>query len=157
MIDRPNAAIPVGLPADTLFHPTFAYEMLWNLLGAAALVWVGRKLSLQWGRQLGLYLVWYGLGRVFLETLRLDPAELILGVRVNIWGALAAIALGLAIFVIQGRRHTGSEPGPYRPGREWVQEPALDSDNDFYTVLDEPSDSVTKEEKPVTQRQSSRP
>ena len=157
MIDRPNAAIPVGLPADTLFHPTFAYEMLWNLLGAAALVWVGRKLSLQWGRQLGLYLVWYGLGRVFLETLRLDPAELILGVRVNIWGALAAIALGLAIFVIQGRRHTGSEPGPYRPGREWVQEPALDSDNDFYTVLDEPSDSVSKEEKPVTQRQSSRP
>ena len=157
MIDRPNAAIPVGLPADTLFHPTFAYEMLWNLLGAAALVWVGRKLSLPWGRQLGLYLVWYGLGRVFLETLRVDPAELILGVRVNIWGALAAIALGLAIFIIQGRRHTGSEPGPYRPGREWVQEPALDSDNDFYTVLDEPSDSVTKEEKPVTQRQSSRP
>jgi prolipoprotein diacylglyceryltransferase len=91
MIDRPNAAIPVGLPADTLFHPTFAYEMLWNLLGAAALVWVGRKLSLQWGRQLGLYLVWYGMGRVFLETLRLDPAELILGVRVNIWGALAAL------------------------------------------------------------------
>lgn len=156
-IDRPNAAIPVGLPADTLFHPTFAYEMLWNLLGAAALVWLGRRLSLQWGRQLGLYLVWYGVGRAFLETLRLDPAELILGVRVNIWGALAAVALGLLIVVVQGRRHTGSEPSPYRRSREWVQEPALDSEDDFYTVLDDPSDSVTPQENPATNRKGSRP
>jgi len=93
-IDRPNGAIPVGLPEDTLFHPTFAYEMLWNLVGAIVLVWVGHKLTLQWGRQLGLYLVWYGVGRAFLETLRLDPAELLLGVRVNIWGCLCSYCPG---------------------------------------------------------------
>jgi prolipoprotein diacylglyceryl transferase len=135
-IDRPNAAIPIGLPEDTLFHPTFAYEMLWNVLGAIVLVWAGNQFRLQWGRLLGLYLVWYGIGRAFLETLRLDPAELVLGIRVNIWGAFAAIALGLVIMAVQGRRHPGNERGPYRVGREWSAEPALESENEYYVVDD---------------------
>ena len=156
-IDRPNGAIPVGLPEDTLFHPTFAYEMLWNLVGAIVLVWVGHKLTLQWGRQLGLYLVWYGVGRAFLDTLRLDPAELLLGVRVNIWGAFAAIALGLLIFVVQGRRHTGEEPSPYRPGREWIQEPGLESEDSFYVVLDDQAGDTENSGTTVTNPKSSRP
>jgi prolipoprotein diacylglyceryl transferase len=135
-IDRPNAAIPVGLPDATLFHPTFAYEMLWNILGALVLIWVGRKLSLQWGRVLALYLVWYGIGRAFLETIRLDPAELILGVRVNVWGALAAIALGVFLYLRQGFRHPGSEPSAYVPGRQWAPESEVDSPDDYYSVDD---------------------
>ncbi|MBT5576207.1 MAG: prolipoprotein diacylglyceryl transferase, partial [Microbacteriaceae bacterium] len=135
-IDRPNSAIPVGLPDDTLFHPTFAYEMLWNLLGALVLIWVGRKLSLQWGRLFALYLVWYGIGRAFLETIRLDPAELILGVRVNVWGALLAIVLGIALYVRQGRRHPGAEPGPYLPGREWKPESEVHSEDDYFSLDD---------------------
>ena len=137
IIDRPNVAIPVGLTDTTLFHPTFAYEMLWNVLGALALIALGRRFSLQWGRLFGLYLVWYGVGRAFLETLRLDPAELLLGIRVNIWGAFAAILIGLAIFVIQGRRHPGSEPGIYHKGKEWIPEPALDSKDDYFVIDDD--------------------
>lgn len=135
-IDRPNPAIPVGLPDTTLFHPTFAYEMLWNVLGALVLIWVGRKLSLQWGRVFALYLVWYGIGRAFLETIRLDPAELILGVRVNIWGALAAIALGIILYLRQGFRHPGLEPSPYVPGRQWEPDSEVDSPDDYYSVDD---------------------
>lgn len=135
-IDRPNGAIPVGLPADTLFHPTFAYEMLWNILGALVLIWVGKTLTLQWGRLFALYLVWYGIGRAFLETIRLDPAELILGVRVNIWGALLAILLGIILFIRQGRAHPGNEPSPYLPGKEWIPESAIDSEDDYYSVDD---------------------
>lgn len=135
-IDRPNAAIPVGLPDTTLFHPTFAYEMLWNILGALVLIWVGRKLSLQWGRLFALYLIWYGIGRAFLETIRLDPAELIFGVRVNIWGAFAAIALGIILYLRQGFRHPGSEPSPYVPGRQWEPESGVDSADDYYSVDD---------------------
>jgi prolipoprotein diacylglyceryl transferase len=136
IIERPNAAIPVGLPATTLFHPTFAYEMLWNVLGALVLIWLGKTLTLQWGRLFALYLVWYGIGRAFLETIRLDPAELIGGIRVNIWGALFAILVGVIIFVLQGRAHPGKEPSPYRPGREWVPESAIDSEDDYYSVDD---------------------
>lgn len=149
-IDRPNSAIPVGLPDDTLFHPTFAYEMLWNVLGALVLIWVGRKLSLQWGRLFALYLVWYGIGRAFLETIRLDPAELILGVRVNVWGALLAIVLGIALYVRQGRRHPGAEPGPYLPGREWKPESEVHSEDDYFSLDDVDVDK----EKPAGRQES---
>lgn len=133
-IDRPNAAIPVGLPADTLFHPTFAYEMLWNFVGVAVLISLGSRLSLEWGRLLGLYLVWYGIGRASLETLRLDPAELIGGVRVNLLGALFLVLVGLVIIAIQGHRHPGYEPGPYRPGSEWTPETEVDLGDNYYAI-----------------------
>lgn len=138
-IDRPNAAIPVGLPVDTLFHPTFLYEMVWNLLGVAALIWVGARFELQWGRLFGVYLMWYGAGRMFLETLRLDPAELIGGVRVNIWGALFAVLLGMVIIVAQAQRHPGGEPGMYLPGKQWVPEGTVESEDDFHSVAPEPT------------------
>ena len=140
-IDRPNAAIPVGLPDDALFHPTFLYEMLWNLTGVFVLIWIGRAWTLQWGRLFGAYLVWYGAGRVYLETLRLDPAELIAGIRVNVWAALFVIVLGLLIILIQARRHPGLESGVYRPGKEWVDPAGVHSEDDYH-VIDElhPSD-----------------
>jgi hypothetical protein len=88
--------------------------------------------------------VWYGIGRAFLETLRLDPAELLLGIRVNVWGSLAAIVLGVIIVVVQGRRHPGSEAGPYRSGQEWVPEPGVDSEDDYFVVTDESSSDDDK-------------
>lgn len=137
VIDRPNGAIPIGLPEDTLFHPTFAYEMLWNFVGAAVLIAVGSRLNLQWGRLLGLYLVWYGIGRAALETLRLDPAELIGGLRVNFLGALFVVLVGLVIIGVQGHRHPGLEPSPYRPGSEWVPEIEVDSKDTYFVVDDD--------------------
>jgi prolipoprotein diacylglyceryl transferase len=142
-IDRPNAAIPVGLPAETLFHPTFLYEMTWNVLGAFVLIAVGRKFALQWGQLLGVYLIWYGVGRAFLETLRLDPAELIFGVRANVWGAVFAIVLGLIILVVQANRHPGKEPGIYRPGKEWQGQSDVDSESLYFVVDGEPENIET--------------
>jgi prolipoprotein diacylglyceryl transferase len=136
-IDRPNIAIPVGLPETTLFHPTFLYEMLWNFAGVAVLIYVGQKLTLQWGRLFGVYLIWYGLGRAFLETLRLDPAELILGVRVNLLGALVIVLIGVVIIIAQAKRHPGGEPGIYRPGKEWVPESEVDSEDNYFFVDDD--------------------
>jgi len=121
-IESTNPAFPIGLQEGTLFHPTFLYEAVWNVMGALLLVWLGRRVTLQWGKQFGLYLIWYGVGRVAIETIRLDPSETILGVRVNVWGSVVAILFGLAIIAIQSRRHPGLEPGVYRPGREWVPE-----------------------------------
>lgn len=142
-IDRPNPAIPLGLPDDTLFHPTFLYEMTWNIIGAFFLIIVGRKFALQWGQLFGVYLMWYGLGRAFLETLRLDPAELLFGVRVNVWGAVFAILLGLLILFVQANRHPGKEPGIYRPGREWQGESDVDSEDMYFVVDGEPDSNET--------------
>jgi len=117
-ISSTNPAYPVGLPAGLTFHPTFLYELIWNLLGAFALLWLGSKAKLQWGRIFGLYLAIYSLGRVWIESIRIDPSEIILGLRINVWSALIGLTIGLLIFAVQGRRHPGAEPSIWIPGRE---------------------------------------
>jgi prolipoprotein diacylglyceryl transferase len=113
-----SAAFPTGLPADTLFHPLFLYEIIWNLVGVALLLLVERKFRLRWGRLFALYLVWYGLGRSWLEAIRIDPtSDGFLGIPANIWASFGAIVLGLVLFFVQGRRHPGLEISVYRAGR----------------------------------------
>lgn len=140
-IDSDNAAFPPGLPADTLFHPTFLYEVIWNLLGAVVLLWAGRKFALQWGRLFGLYLIWYSAGRIVWESIRIDPSEIYFGIRTNVWFAILGVIVGLAIMIVQKRRHLGFEPSPYVPGREWspagVQ--SQDTTNDFVDVSEPPA------------------
>jgi prolipoprotein diacylglyceryl transferase len=118
-IESSNPAFPVGLPAGTLFHPTFLYEIVWNLVGVAVILILERKFRLRWGSSLGVYLIWYGVGRSVFESIRVDPSEIFLGLRTNVWAALFAIVLGLVIILVQNRRHTGVELSPYLPGREW--------------------------------------
>jgi prolipoprotein diacylglyceryl transferase len=144
-IDQSNPAWPLGLPAGTLFHPTFLYEVIWNLLGVAVLLLLERMFRLQWGKVLGVYLIWYGVGRTVWESIRIDPSEVFLGLRVNVWAALLAILVGLVILVVQSRRHTGLEPSPYVLGRGWEGAPAgvhsSHTDTD-YVDLGEPEESA---------------
>ena len=61
-------------PLTTTFHPVFLYESLWNLLGFVLLMWIGRKYAskLLDGDLLSLYLIWYPVGRILVESLRPD-------------------------------------------------------------------------------------
>lgn len=113
-----NPAYPNGLPAGLTFHPTFLYEMLWSLAGVALLLWLDKRYSLRWGRLFGLYLIWYSLGRIWIESIRIDPSEIILGLRINIWSALIGIVIGVAVYLVQNRRHPGLEPSVWLVGRE---------------------------------------
>jgi len=124
-----NPAYPAGLPDGVLFHPTFLYESIWSLIGVAILLAADRRFSLRWGKMLGLYLIFYSIGRVWVEAIRIDPSEIILGLRVNIWSAIFGIAVGLAIMVIQSRRHTGIESSVYLPGKE----PKIESSSPLVT------------------------
>jgi prolipoprotein diacylglyceryl transferase len=132
-IESSNPAFPVGLADGTLFHPTFLYEVIWNLAGVALILLLERKLRLQWGKAFGVYLIWYGIGRTMFETMRVDPSEIFLGVRTNVWGAWAAILVGLLIILIQNREHPGAEPSPYRPGAEWRPEASGVESSDTYS------------------------
>ncbi|WP_370448654.1 prolipoprotein diacylglyceryl transferase [Cryobacterium sp. TMB1-7] len=118
-ISTDNPAYPVGLPVGTLFHPTFLYEIVWNLVGVAVILILERKFRLRWGTAFGVYLIWYGAGRSVFESIRVDPSEIFFGLRTNVWAALLAILVGLIIIIVQSRRHTGIELSPYLPGREW--------------------------------------
>jgi prolipoprotein diacylglyceryltransferase len=152
-IESTNPAFPAGLPAGTLFHPTFLYEIIWNLLGVAVLLFIERRWRLgrwripfldvevpapvagayrfQWGKLLGMYLIWYGVGRSFFESIRIDPSEIFFGIRTNVWAAFGAILVGLVIIVVQSRRHPGVEPSPYVPGREWSADAVVHSEDVF--------------------------
>ncbi|WP_374010887.1 prolipoprotein diacylglyceryl transferase [Leifsonia sp. LS-T14] len=136
-IDSGNKAIPVGLPDGTLFQPLFLYEIIWNVIGVVLLVLIERKFRLQWGKLFALYLIWYGVGRSYLESIRIDPSEFsLLGIPTNVWAAFVAVVLGLVIFYVQSSRHPGLEPSPYRPGREWVR-PDAEVDSDDTDLEDE--------------------
>lgn len=108
-IDPTSPTFPDGLPADTLFHPTFLYEMLWNLAAAAVLIWADRRFRLGHGRVFWLYVVLYTSGRVWIEALRIDPAETVLGLRLNVWTSILVGCAALVAFVVVGRRHPGRE------------------------------------------------
>jgi prolipoprotein diacylglyceryl transferase len=117
-IPSSNPAYPAGFPDGVLFHPTFLYESIWSLVGVALLLAADKRFNLRWGRMMGLYLVYYSIGRIWVEAIRIDPSEIVLGLRINIWSALAGIAVGLAVMVIQSRRHTGLELSSYLEGRD---------------------------------------
>lgn len=138
-IEHTNPAFPVGLLDGTLFHPTFLYEILWNLLGIVLLLWIERKLRPRWGSFFGMYLIWYGIGRFFIEGMRLDPSLIFLGLRSNQLTALLAVLVGIAIILVQRRRHVGLENTVYLPGRG---NPSDSNDrltansDDYYHVLE---------------------
>src|SRR5699024_4706594 len=110
-------AFPIGLPEGTLFHPTFLYEGLWNILGIVVLIAIERKFKPRWGMFFAMYLVWYGVGRAFTESLRVDPSLLFLGIRTNVLAALAAIVVAIVLLIVQRKRHIGLENSVYPPGR----------------------------------------
>lgn len=143
-IEASNPAFPVGLPEGTLFHPTFLYEIIWNLAGVAVILILERRFRLRWGKAFGVYLIWYGLGRTWFESIRVDPSEIFFGLRTNIWAALAAIVIGLLIIIIQRHEHPGGEVSVYVPGREWTQPDAEvefdDTDSDSVDPGDDADD-----------------
>jgi prolipoprotein diacylglyceryl transferase len=119
-----DTMFPKDLPAGTLFHPLFLYEIIWNLVGVAVILILERRFALRWGRAFGVYLIWYGLGRSWLEAIRIDPtSDALWGIPANIWASFVAIALGIALIVVQSRRHPEPEPSVYSAGREPRPEP----------------------------------
>lgn len=86
------------------FHPTFLYESLWNAAGFVLLHFLSKKR--QYDGQIALgYVLWYGLGRTFIEGLRTD--SLMWGdFRVSqILAGVTAIAAAVTLFVLSTRRH----------------------------------------------------
>lgn len=110
---------PVEFAAATTFHPTFAYEGLWNLALCGLLILLDRRRVLARGKLLGVYLLGYGIGRLWIEALRSDRANTILGLRVNTWTSLLLIAAGAVIILWKGwRSHPDDDGSPYEPRGE---------------------------------------
>jgi prolipoprotein diacylglyceryl transferase len=117
-IPKANPAYPMGFPEGVLFHPTFLYEMIWNLLGFVVIVyWLERKFNLRNGRAFAVYLIYYSVGRAMIENIRIDNSEMLLGLRTNVWSAILTAAIGIGLLVWSNRKLPGTEESIWLPGK----------------------------------------
>jgi prolipoprotein diacylglyceryl transferase len=108
---------PAGYLDATTFHPTFLYELCWDLLGVGLLLWVDRRFRLRRPALFALYVSWYTFGRTFEELLRVDPSHHVLGMRLNFWVSLGVCCVSTAFFLLWqfGRPSRPSRPRRRRP------------------------------------------
>jgi prolipoprotein diacylglyceryl transferase len=104
---------PAGYASAATFHPTFLYELLWNLLVALVLVVLDRRFRLGHGKVFTLYVALYSAGRFWIEALRVDTVNEIGGFRLNNYTAAIAFVVASVVFVWLLRN---------RPGREDIVE-----------------------------------
>ena len=105
---------PQGFESFATFHPTFLYEIVWNVLIGFGLIYLDRKYKIGHGRLFALYVSLYSLGRLFIENLRIDEARLILGFRFNVFTSLVVIVGGLIYFFISNRSKPGIDKELFR-------------------------------------------
>jgi prolipoprotein diacylglyceryl transferase len=96
-LEVPVGKRPSALRAFETFHPTFLYEAIWCSLVAIALILLSKKF-LQ-GQVFAIYIAAYCLGRFFIESIRIDSANLFFGLRQNEWVSITVGALALAYFL----------------------------------------------------------
>ena len=111
----PVAYRPPGYAAYSTFHPTFLYELIWDLSLAAFLVWLGHHRSIRPPGLFALYVTGYSAFRIFEESLRVDPSEHFLGLRFNMYVAIILTVAGAAWFWYTQRR-TPARAGPAGSG-----------------------------------------
>jgi prolipoprotein diacylglyceryltransferase len=94
-----------GPDAET-FHPTFLYESLWNLGFGCS--WCGSiaRASSAGAALLAVYVVGYLVARLWLETMRVDPATEVGGLRINIWMSIIGIAIAGGWLLVRDRRRS---------------------------------------------------
>jgi prolipoprotein diacylglyceryl transferase len=103
---------PAAYPDAETFHPTFLYEMLWNVGLIVLLVWLERRCKLRRGTSIALYMIVYSVGRFLLELIRTDSPYRFWGLSRNGWVSLAVILAGLALlWWIYRRRPTADQEG----------------------------------------------
>jgi prolipoprotein diacylglyceryl transferase len=105
-------------------HPTFLYELLWNLLVFVFLIWADRRFRLGHGRLFALYVAAYCVGRFGVELMRDDTATHIAGIRVNVFTAVFVFIGALVYFLLAPK---GREDPATLRGRQPLDAPHEES------------------------------
>jgi prolipoprotein diacylglyceryl transferase len=100
-LDVPVKYRPFGFSEFESFHPTFLYEAIWCTLVATLLIVFGKRLKA--GQVFAAYVFAYCVGRFFIELIRIDSANTIAGLRVNVWVSVI-VAIGAALIFARGSR-----------------------------------------------------
>lgn len=95
----------------TYYHPTFLYESIWNIVGFIILILL-RKVNLRRGELFLSYIIWYSIGRFFVEGLRTDSLMLTSNLRMAQVISIVLVALAIVLWVV--RRVSGMAKQHYR-------------------------------------------
>lgn len=101
--DNLNGVAVNHIPVEVV-HPTFLYELLWNLAVAGLIVWADRRFRLGHGRAFAVYVAGYTVGRTWIELMRTDEATHVAGVRINVWVSILVFLGAIAYLVLAKRR-----------------------------------------------------
>ncbi|GGF31575.1 prolipoprotein diacylglyceryl transferase [Halobacillus andaensis] len=89
----------------TVYHPTFLYESLWNILGFILLLVLRHKFNPRRGEVFLSYIIWYSIGRFYVEGLRTDSLYLFGEIRTAQFISILLIVLAVAVMIY--RRKVG--------------------------------------------------
>ncbi|HEY2577555.1 MAG TPA: prolipoprotein diacylglyceryl transferase family protein [Streptosporangiaceae bacterium] len=92
-----------GYESFVTFQPAFLYQVLWDLLTAAVVIWAARRFAPTGDRVFALYLAVYAVGMFVVQTVLIDYSHHLLGLRTNEWVAL--LAFGGAAWYLYRTRH----------------------------------------------------
>ncbi len=120
---------PTGYEHFEYFHPTFLYELIWNLLGAAVIIYLDRRLRLWGGRVFWLYVMVYTAGRLWIENVRIDTAVHLGPFRINVWVSIVVLVGSAAMFWWLGRRQRAAGQAPARDTLAAVAVEYIDDDD----------------------------
>ncbi|MES1040415.1 MULTISPECIES: prolipoprotein diacylglyceryl transferase [Peribacillus] len=82
----------------TYYHPTFLYESIWNIVGVIILLSL-RKVNLRRGELFLTYVIWYSIGRYYIEGLRTDSLMLTESLRIAQVISIVLVAVAIALVV----------------------------------------------------------
>lgn len=114
IITTKEALINIGIPqfiVDGMYinggyhHPTFLYECIWNIIGFVGLILTRRLYkNLKTGQLTGIYLIWYSIGRIFIEGMRTD--SLMLGnIRIAQLVSVLLVVCGILLIIFRGKQN----------------------------------------------------
>jgi prolipoprotein diacylglyceryl transferase len=126
-----------GFASGTTFHPTFLYELLWSLALCGVLLWIDRKWRPGLGQLMAMYIMGYGLGRFWVEGLRIDRADELGGLRWNQWVAIAMVVGGGIVLAVMRRNPILEETDPFADRDESVADVVDDGTADAADAADE--------------------
>jgi prolipoprotein diacylglyceryl transferase len=116
-IPDPLGGVALDKTPIAVVHPTFLYELIWNLLIAGLVVWADRRFRLGHGRAFAVYVAGYTFGRFWIEQMRSDPATRVFGdVRINVVVSAVVFLAALAyLLIVRKPRETAEELPPRDP------------------------------------------
>lgn len=97
-----GGTIPGCVPGT--YHPTFLYELLWNLIGVVVLITIAKRLQLGGGRVFWLYAAIYSAGRAWIDAMRTEPVMMIGPLRIHTVLALVVLVVAIVMLVVLSRR-----------------------------------------------------